>query len=234
MARQVNSTSRPAERPAATSPARRTRPADRRERIVEAAAALFAEHGFESTSVRQIADRVDMLPGSLYHHFATKEDILHEILKAPIERNVQSQDALLRIEGNAEQRLIASVQHRFRNFIEHWDVNAILLNDGGFFRSRPEFAYVQAAKTRSFKLQEAILLDGMRARLFRPDMDVYMMIGTIARMLAGAGGWFRTSTVINSDHPDSYTYDRVVNFHVDCVLRLVRAAERLNEPIELD
>ena len=47
--------------------------ADRRERILAAAAMRFAEFGFGATTVRQIADDVDILSGSLYHHFATKE-----------------------------------------------------------------------------------------------------------------------------------------------------------------
>ena len=80
-------------------------------------------------------------------------------------------------------------------------------------------------------MQEKILLDGMRERLFRPDLDVYMMIATVARMLSSAGHWFRSNTFIHSDHPDSYTFDRVVGFYVDCVLRLVRAGERMGDPI---
>jgi len=207
------------------------RPADRRDRILATAAGLFAAQGFERTSVRQIADGVDMLPGSLYHHFATKEDILHEFLRQPLERMTEAYRALLRSEGNAEQLLVASVRQRFRDFVDNWELNAILLNDTALFRSRPDFAYVQDAKSASFKVQEAILLDGMRERLFRPDLDVYMMIGTVARMLSSAGHWFRTNTIIHSEHPDSYTFDRVVGFHVDCVLRLVRSVERMNEPV---
>ena len=207
------------------------RPADRRDQILAASAALFAAHGFEQTSVRQIAERVDMLPGSLYHHFATKEDILHEILRAPLERTLQVQQGLLRIEGTAEVRLVSSVRQRFRDFVDHRELNAILLNDSAFFRGRADFAYVQDSKAASFKIQEAILLDGMRERLFRPDLDVYMMIGTVARMLSSAGDWFRSNTFVHSDDPDSYTFDRVVSFYVDCVLRLVRSAERLGDPV---
>lgn len=226
----------PAARPPAAKapPPRRTRPADRREQIVAAAARLFAEHGFEATSVRQIADAVNVLPGSLYHHFATKEDILHAILRDAVERTTRNRSALLEIAGDAEQRLIASVVSRFRDSVADWEVNAILLNDSAFFRTREDFAYVVAAKTQSFRVQESILLDGMRARLFRPDLDVYMMIGTIARMLSSAGDWFRSNTFIHADHGDDYNFERVVRFHVDCVLRLVRAPERMDAPVTLD
>jgi TetR/AcrR family transcriptional regulator, cholesterol catabolism regulator len=212
---------------------RRVRPADRREQILAAAARLFAEYGFEATSVRQIADAVKMLPGSLYHHFDTKEDILHAILRAPLQAVAErrTNDAA---DGDAEQRLIATVVSRFQDAVTNWEVNTILLNDSAFFRRRPEFAYVLEMKSASFALQESIILDGMRAGLFRADIDVYMMIATIARMLSSAAEWFRTQDFFSSRNPADYTLDRVVNFHVDCVLRLVRAPQRLESPVSLN
>lgn len=215
-------------------PTRKTRPADRKDQILLAAARLFAEHGFEQTTVRQIAEAVQIQSASLFHHFATKEDLLHAILREPLEHRLESHQSILHMPGNAEQRLVASVLRRFRNFVAHWEVSTILQNDAAFFRGRDDFAYVEAAKAQSFKVQEAILRDGMRERLFRPDMDVFMMIGTISRLLSSAGEWFRSKSAFQSGHPEAYTFEHVVRFHIDCVLRLVRAAERLNDPIELD
>lgn len=40
------------------------------------AADLIARNGFDGTSMRDIAAAVDMLPGSLYYHFPSKEDML--------------------------------------------------------------------------------------------------------------------------------------------------------------
>ncbi|WP_018991574.1 TetR/AcrR family transcriptional regulator [Aromatoleum toluclasticum] len=50
-------------------------PPDRRQVILDAAAALFAEQGYDSTSIRDIASRVGLLPGSIYHYFASKEEL---------------------------------------------------------------------------------------------------------------------------------------------------------------
>ncbi|MBE0613981.1 MAG: TetR family transcriptional regulator [Burkholderiales bacterium] len=44
--------------------------------ILDEAARLFREKGYAATSMRDIAAAVDMLPGSLYYHFAAKEDLL--------------------------------------------------------------------------------------------------------------------------------------------------------------
>jgi AcrR family transcriptional regulator len=70
--------------PAPAKPGRRTR-ADTasvpRERILHAAARLFREHGYKGTTVRDIADEVGILSGSLFHHFRSKEEMLLEIMR---------------------------------------------------------------------------------------------------------------------------------------------------------
>lgn len=50
----------------------------RRDEVLEAAASLFATKGYAATSIRDIASEVGMLSGSLYYHFASKEEILLE------------------------------------------------------------------------------------------------------------------------------------------------------------
>jgi AcrR family transcriptional regulator len=48
--------------------------------IVQAAYYLFTTHGFHGTSMRQIAARADVALGSIYNHFASKEDIFFSVL----------------------------------------------------------------------------------------------------------------------------------------------------------
>ena len=49
---------------------------NKREEVLKRAAKLIARQGFDGTSMRDIAASVDMLPGSLYYHFPSKEDML--------------------------------------------------------------------------------------------------------------------------------------------------------------
>jgi len=51
-----------------------------RQRILEAAAALFARRGFHGTSTREIAADVGVRQPSLFHHFPTKQAMLAELL----------------------------------------------------------------------------------------------------------------------------------------------------------
>lgn len=57
------------------------RKARTRAAILAAASDLFQEHGYENTSIQQIAERADTGVGTLYGYFRSKEDILREVLR---------------------------------------------------------------------------------------------------------------------------------------------------------
>lgn len=64
-------------------------------RILDAAARLFREHGYAGTSQRDIAAACGLQAGSLYYHFASKEEVLAEVLEAGIQRPMQELKAAL-------------------------------------------------------------------------------------------------------------------------------------------
>ncbi|TMJ43828.1 MAG: helix-turn-helix transcriptional regulator, partial [Alphaproteobacteria bacterium] len=49
--------------------------------IVSAAAKVFRTKGYHAATVRDIAEEVGILKGSLYHHFASKEELLYLVVK---------------------------------------------------------------------------------------------------------------------------------------------------------
>jgi AcrR family transcriptional regulator len=53
---------------------------DTRHRIQVVALDLFAEQGYDKTSLREIAEQLDVTKAALYYHFKTKEDILISIV----------------------------------------------------------------------------------------------------------------------------------------------------------
>ena len=82
----------------AEEPAADTSP---REQILDAAAALFVEHGFAATSTRMIAERVGIRQASLYYHFSGKDELLVELLTTSVRPSL---DAVAAIEGLVPER----------------------------------------------------------------------------------------------------------------------------------
>ena len=52
-----------------------------RERIQSIALELFAEQGYEKTSLREIAERLGVTKAALYYHFKSKEDIVRSFIE---------------------------------------------------------------------------------------------------------------------------------------------------------
>lgn len=71
----------PMPRTRTTAPASVRADSERRDEILRAAAEVFASAGYAGTAVKDIADACDILPGSLYHHFDSKETIAVELLE---------------------------------------------------------------------------------------------------------------------------------------------------------
>ena len=54
---------------------------ERREEIMDAAAELFSTKGYEETTTTDIMKKVDIAKGTLYYHFASKEEILDAMIE---------------------------------------------------------------------------------------------------------------------------------------------------------
>jgi AcrR family transcriptional regulator len=63
------------------SRARLPRPRQRQQEILDTAAELFYEKGYENTTIQEIADAVGILKGSLYYYIESKEDLLLQIVR---------------------------------------------------------------------------------------------------------------------------------------------------------
>ena len=60
-----------------------------------AAVDLFAEHGYDATSVSQVITRAGVAKGGFYHHFASKEALLYEVYGDLINRQLAGMDEIL-------------------------------------------------------------------------------------------------------------------------------------------
>jgi AcrR family transcriptional regulator len=67
------------------APAETRRDQDTRQRIREVALELFAEQGYDGTSLRQIAERLGITKAALYYHFKSKDEIVTSVLESMLE-----------------------------------------------------------------------------------------------------------------------------------------------------
>jgi len=108
----------------ATSPARE----NRQKEVLEAAASLFRRKGYEGTSLRDIAAASGMLPGSIYFHFPSKEDIFLAVQKQGIEHLSQALQTSICEISEPWARLEAACAAHMNVILNESDSAAVLVN----------------------------------------------------------------------------------------------------------
>jgi AcrR family transcriptional regulator len=78
-----------------------------REEILDAAAELFTNRGYAATATRMIADAVGIRQASLYYHFASKEELLAELLAGTVRPSLAFAAALATEAEPPDARLFA-------------------------------------------------------------------------------------------------------------------------------
>jgi AcrR family transcriptional regulator len=123
---------------------------DTRSRLRELALRLFAEQGYEKTSLREIAERLGVTKAALYYYFKSKEDIVRSL----VEDYVAELDQLIAW-GNTQPRTAAARAEIIRRYLR------IVANGAGVFRMLQQN---QAAVSSLAHAKE-------RGELFRERMD---------------------------------------------------------------
>ena len=77
---------------AVTTSERAPRQDNRRQHLLDAAAGLICRRGYHATSMRDIGRATDMLPGSIYYHFASKDELLVAIYAEGVRRIAERVD----------------------------------------------------------------------------------------------------------------------------------------------
>jgi len=80
-------------------------PDERRSHILLGAAELFVKHGYSGTSIRDIAHRAGLLPGSVYHYFPAKEDLFIAVHREGFRQLIARVEEIIRSETDPWRRI---------------------------------------------------------------------------------------------------------------------------------
>lgn len=138
----------------------------RRDEVLDAAAAVFAEKGFHAATTRDIADRLGLLPGSLYYYFESKEAAFAEVCRRRGEGFNERLAAILEAPGTLEERVRAGIaQHLQHNRADL--VSTIAMSE----RALPGWRDLRALGRLYQRLWERVFQAGIAERELPRDFD---------------------------------------------------------------
>ncbi len=158
---------------------RETQKQGTRRKVLEAARDLFNEIGYDETTIRAIAERAGVSVGSVFTTFASKADVLSQVMDDRVEALYAELERVARhLRGSTRDR-IASL------FAIHYDfecrrVKLFLAHIAASFSPSLEITTVPYGRNTRFKgMMIEMLSDGMDKGEVRQDADLDLVLDTL-------------------------------------------------------
>lgn len=156
----------------------------RNEEILTVATEIFAEKGFASTDVQEIADRLGIAKGTVYHYFPSKE----QLFLASVDRGMAglSKDihASLAVSADPIRQVGNAIRAFLKYFDKHPEVIELIVQERAEFRDRKKPTYLEH-RERNIQPWHEMFKSLSRSGRFRPLHEEQVTF-TISNLLYGS------------------------------------------------
>jgi DNA-binding GntR family transcriptional regulator/AcrR family transcriptional regulator len=162
------------------------------ELLLDAAAALFSEKGFNETTTREIAARLSIHQASLYYHVSGKEELLYRISKVSLEALERRVAAAIRNCGNGRDRLNAFIRGHLEGMFENPDRAFAFISE---FRSlsRAHRREMSMLRRNYSDLLKQEIASAVKAGFLRRDLSVSVLRLALFNYLNWTPRWYHVS-----------------------------------------
>ncbi|MEO6954961.1 MAG: TetR/AcrR family transcriptional regulator [Polyangia bacterium] len=188
-------------------------PVDARARLLDAAVEAFSKHGFHGTTTRAISTGAGMSPAAMYVHYASKQQLLFDIVKEGHEAVIERLLEGARSAEHPREQFVAAV----RGFVK-WQLDS-------HTRARvityelealePEhLRRIVRLRRRGELVVRQLVVAGVKARSFDTESP-HLATLAVMSLVIDLARWYREGK--------SWTRDEVLDHYTTCALRLVGA-----------
>jgi AcrR family transcriptional regulator len=170
----------------------------RRREILDTAARIFYEKGYNATSTKDIADAVGLLKGSLYYYIESKEDFLYEMIRDSHDGALATLERVRQFEGDVLQRLAYFVSQHIGYFVANLATTTVYFRE--FNVLSDERKRVIAAEGDAYlDFLRNLLLEGQREGVIAAELDVRLVSIGLVGMLNSMWLWYQPDGVRSTE-----------------------------------
>jgi len=158
----------------------------RREELTRVAARLFAERGYQGTSLADLADALGMQKPSLYHHIDSKEDLLWEVAWDGAEAFHAGLDGVP-ADAAATERIRLALRAHLTVVAAQLDVATVFVREWRYLAGERRDRFVAERRRYEERVRD-LFRDGVERSELRTDLDV----ATAALLFLSAANWAYT------------------------------------------
>lgn len=165
----------------------KARKQNKRSLIIEAAARVFANRGYNSTLIAEIAAQAGIGKGTIYEYFPSKEDLFFSVFEWFVETTEsEAKVSISALGGSASERLKALNDALLRSWLDMLDMYSLVMefwSASASSKMRQRFKQAFREGYRDFRqIVSALLRDGIETGEFQPEVDAE----SVAAALVGA------------------------------------------------
>jgi AcrR family transcriptional regulator len=169
----------------------------RTQQIIDAAAQVFREKGYDGATLRDIAKEAGLLPGSLYYHIRSKEELLRLIVEQPIRDLHAHLEEIIASEASPAQKLAQALAAQLRAFDMHYPYLFVHIHN--VLQVDTMHPDMQKRAKRYEEFWQQILSQGVKTGEFPPDLDVKVTAFAIIGMCNWMHRWYRRDGRLSID-----------------------------------
>ncbi|NYH50652.1 MULTISPECIES: TetR/AcrR family transcriptional regulator [Nocardiopsis] len=160
------------------------------ERLLGAATRLFAERGYEGTSVQEVVAAAGVTKGAMYHYFGSKDDLLYEIYARVLRMQTEHLVRIASRDASVVDRVRAAAADVIVTSIANMDDSVI------FFRSMHQLSEekqraVRAERRRYHETFRDMVVQGQGEGVFRADVPADLVVNYFFGSVHHLSTWYR-------------------------------------------
>ncbi|HEX8592221.1 MAG TPA: TetR/AcrR family transcriptional regulator [Pseudomonas sp.] len=174
-----------------------TDPHSARGKLLQIAAHLFRNKGYERTTVRDLASAAGIQSGSIFHHFKSKDEILRSVMEQTIVYNTALMRAALAEASSVRERVLALIRCELQSIMGgSGEAMAVLVYE---WRSLSQEGQARVLALRDVYEQLWLQVLGEAKDAGHIKGDVFIARRFLTGALSWTTTWFRAEGAMNLD-----------------------------------
>lgn len=165
---------------------------DVRTRLLAAATRLFAQKGFERTSVQEVVVAAGVTKGAMYHYFTSKDELLYAIYARVLAEQMSRLLAFVAAPGSAPERLREAARDVVVTTIANLDDSKVFFGSLKHL-SQERQALVRGDRRRYHQAFRSLVEEGQRSSEFRSDLSADVVVNYFLGAVHHIGQWYSDS-----------------------------------------
>lgn len=170
----------------------------RRQELIDVAAEIFRQKGYEAASIQDVADALGILKGSVYYYIDSKEDLLFAVIREVHESALENMERIRQLDADPLTLIRLFVESHMKHVSDNLVKATVFFHDFGSLDPKRR-AYIVEERDRYDSFLRELIARGQAEGLIRKDLDPKIATLAMLGMMNWTYQWYRVGGGMDSE-----------------------------------